>query len=66
MNPYPSTKNRQGNDMGRSYRSAIFYTNEEQEAIAHMIDVDGMAPEDAAAQWVSDNEDIWSAWLPTA
>ncbi|MBO0728180.1 MAG: peptide-methionine (S)-S-oxide reductase MsrA [Acidimicrobiaceae bacterium] len=26
----PTTKDRQGNDIGRSYRSAIFYTNEEQ------------------------------------
>jgi peptide-methionine (S)-S-oxide reductase len=26
----PTTKNRQGNDVGSSYRSAIFYTSEEQ------------------------------------
>ena len=26
----PTTKNRQGNDLGASYRSAIFYTDEEQ------------------------------------
>ena len=30
----PSTRNRQGNDTGTSYRSAIFYTNEEQKRIA--------------------------------
>jgi peptide-methionine (S)-S-oxide reductase len=30
----PTTKNRQGNDMGRSYRSAIFYTSPEQKAVA--------------------------------
>ena len=30
----PTTKNRQGNDVGASYRSAIFYTSEEQKQIA--------------------------------
>jgi peptide-methionine (S)-S-oxide reductase len=30
----PTTANRQGNDMGASYRSAIFYTTEEQKKIA--------------------------------
>ena len=30
----PTTLNRQGNDVGTSYRSAIFYVNEEQERIA--------------------------------
>lgn len=30
----PTTKNRQGNDIGTSYRSAIFYTNEEQKETA--------------------------------
>ena len=28
----PTTRNRQGNDVGASYRSAIFFTNEEQKA----------------------------------
>jgi len=30
----PTTRNRQGNDMGASYRSAIYFTSEEQRRIA--------------------------------
>ena len=30
----PTTLNRQGNDVGTQYRSAIFYTNEEQKKIS--------------------------------
>jgi peptide-methionine (S)-S-oxide reductase len=30
----PTTLNRQGNDVGRQYRSAIFYANEEQKRVA--------------------------------
>ena len=30
----PTTKNRQGNDMGSSYRSAIYYTSEAQREVA--------------------------------
>jgi peptide-methionine (S)-S-oxide reductase len=30
----PTTKNRQGNDVGLSYRSAIFYTSDEQKRVA--------------------------------
>jgi peptide-methionine (S)-S-oxide reductase len=38
----PSTKNRQGNDMGTSYRSAIYYTSDAQKRVAEetMRDVD--------------------------
>jgi glycine betaine/proline transport system substrate-binding protein len=48
------------------FLSSMSYSNEEQEEIAHLIDVDGLSPEEAAAQWVSENEEIWSAWLPAA
>ena len=33
----PTTLNRQGNDVGTSYRSAIFYHNEEQRQIAERV-----------------------------
>lgn len=36
----PTTLNRQGNDIGTSYRSAIFYQNEEEKKVAQeMIDI---------------------------
>lgn len=36
----PTTKDRQGNDIGSSYRSAIFYQDEEEKSIAEeMIDI---------------------------
>jgi peptide-methionine (S)-S-oxide reductase len=43
----PTTRNRQGNDIGTSYRSAIFYTNEEQERVAQ----DTIADVDASGIW---------------
>ena len=33
----PTTRNRQGNDRGTSYRSAIFYLNEEQKNMANEL-----------------------------
>ena len=33
----PSTRNRQGNDRGASYRSAIFYLNDEQKTVAEAL-----------------------------
>src|ERR1700761_7336871 len=43
----PSTKNRQGNDVGASYRSAIFYTDDQQKAVAE----DTIADVDASGLW---------------
>ena len=43
----PSTANRQGNDVGLSYRSAIFYNTEEQKRVA----LETIADVDASDLW---------------
>ncbi|MEU0782725.1 peptide-methionine (S)-S-oxide reductase MsrA [Streptomyces sp. NPDC006173] len=43
----PSTKNRQGNDIGLSYRSAIYYFDDEQKRVAE----DTIADVDASGLW---------------
>jgi peptide-methionine (S)-S-oxide reductase len=43
----PTTRNRQGNDVGASYRSAIFYTSDEQKRIAE----DTIADVNASGLW---------------
>ncbi len=60
----PSTPNRQGNDIGPGYRSAIFYVNDEQKRIAE----DTIADVDASKLWpgkvvteVSPVGDFWEA-----
>jgi peptide-methionine (S)-S-oxide reductase len=60
----PTTLDRQGNDIGASYRSAIFYTNDEQRLIAE----DTIADVDASGLWpgkvvteVAPASDFWEA-----
>ena len=43
----PTTKNRQGNDVGTSYRSAIYYLSDEQKRVAE----DTIADVDASGLW---------------
>jgi peptide-methionine (S)-S-oxide reductase len=60
----PTTLNRQGNDVGASYRSAIFYVNDEQKKLAE----DTIADVEASGLWpgkvvteVSPVGDFWEA-----
>ena len=60
----PSTPMRQGNDVGASYRSAIYYTSEEQKRVA----LDTIADVDASGLWpgkvvteVEPASDFWEA-----
>jgi peptide-methionine (S)-S-oxide reductase len=60
----PSTRNRQGNDVGTAYRSAIFYTSPEQEKVAR----DTIADVEASGIWpgkvtteLSPVGDFWEA-----
>jgi peptide-methionine (S)-S-oxide reductase len=60
----PTTKNRQGNDVGTSYRSAIFYTSEEQKRVAE----DTIADVEASGLWpgkvvteIAPAGDFWEA-----
>jgi peptide-methionine (S)-S-oxide reductase len=60
----PTTLNRQGGDIGTSYRSAIFYTNDEQKRVAE----DTIADVDASGLWpgkvvteVAPAGDFWEA-----
>ena len=60
----PSTVNRQGNDVGTSYRSAIFYTSDEQKRIAEDtiadVNASGLWPGKAVTEIVPAG-DFWEA-----
>ncbi|WP_417736785.1 peptide-methionine (S)-S-oxide reductase MsrA [Rosistilla oblonga] len=60
----PTTPNRQGNDIGSSYRSAIYYTNDDQKRVA----IETIADVDASGIWpgkvvteVEPAGDFWEA-----
>jgi peptide-methionine (S)-S-oxide reductase len=60
----PSTRDAQGNDVGSSYRSAIFYTSEEQKRIAEGtiadVDASGLWPDKVVTEVVPAVE-FWEA-----
>ena len=60
----PTTRNRQGNDIGTSYRSAIFYLDDDQKRVA----LDTIADVEASGLWpgtviteVTPASDFWEA-----
>lgn len=60
----PTTLNRQGNDVGDSYRSAIFYTSDEQKRVAEEtiadVNASGLWPGEAVTEIVPAHE-FWEA-----
>ena len=60
----PSTKNRQGNDTGTSYRSAMYYTSDEQKKVAEEtlqdVDASGIWPGKAVTE-LAPAGDFWEA-----
>lgn len=58
----PSTRDRQGNDRGAAYRSAIYFTSDEQRAVAE----DTIADVDASGLWpgkvVTEVEPVGDFW----
>lgn len=60
----PTTRNRQGNDIGASYRSAIFFLNEEQKEVAETLikemDASGIWPGKIVTEVVPAG-DFWDA-----
>ncbi|MFI1581275.1 peptide-methionine (S)-S-oxide reductase MsrA [Embleya sp. NPDC020630] len=58
----PTTRDRQGNDIGRSYRSAIFYADEQQQATA----LETIADVEASGLWpgkvVTELEPLGDFW----
>jgi len=60
----PTTKDRQGNDIGRSYRSAIFYTSDEQRRVAEEtiadVEASGLWPGKVVTE-VTPASDFWEA-----
>ena len=60
----PTTKNRQGNDIGTSYRSAIFYLNDAQKRVAEEtvadVEASGLWPDKVVTE-VSPAGPFWEA-----
>jgi len=47
----------------QSFLEKFQITTEDQLSMLPAVEIDGEDAADVAAQWITDNEDVWSAWL---
>jgi glycine betaine/proline transport system substrate-binding protein len=47
----------------QSFLEKFTITTEDQLGMLPAVEIDGEDAADVAAQWIADNEDVWSAWL---
>ena len=45
------------------FLSAFTITNDDQLSMLPPVELDGEDVDEVAAQWIADNEDVWSAWI---
>ena len=41
----------------------ISFTNPQIAEMARLVDVEELEPEEAAAEWLEANEDVWKSWI---
>ncbi|MYA74230.1 MAG: hypothetical protein F4Y27_06105 [Acidimicrobiaceae bacterium] len=45
------------------FLSAFTITNDDQLSMLPPVELDGEDVDEVAAQWIADNEGVWSAWI---
>lgn len=48
-----------------AFLRAMSYSTADQISMLAAVENDGLSVEDAAAQWIAANQNVWSAWLPS-
>ncbi|HKY95745.1 MAG TPA: glycine betaine ABC transporter substrate-binding protein, partial [Kiloniellales bacterium] len=46
-----------------AFLQRVNFTNPQIAEAAAMVDVEGMAPEEAATKWIENNEAVWQTWV---
>jgi glycine betaine/proline transport system substrate-binding protein len=42
----------------------MYFTLDQLHEVIYMINVEGIPPEEAARQWVDENQDVVNTWIP--